>query len=343
MKHTELFSKIKAGDIAPCYLFEGEEEFIKHAALDALRKAVVAGDFSDMNDTSLTDPDADTLIAAAETLPFMADRRLILVRDSAMLLPNKAKKYDEEKSVKRLTEYLDRLPDTTVIVFYLRGKADGRKKLYTALKKKAALVSFDAPDDQELTKWIARRFARAGKQIDSTTCQNLWFTSGRDLTLLSNEIDKLIAYVGARDVIQRSDIEDISVKTTEFKVFDLSGALLGGEGARALRMLEGLLRDGENRLMLLSLLARQVRQLSYCKLLARCRAPRDQIASTIGVPPFAVQRTLALAERYTVKQLSDMEKWCVEAEYGVKSGGAPENGSLEGVMLRILALEGEHT
>lgn len=341
MRHTELFSAIKAGGISPCYLFEGEEEFIKRAALDALTKAVVAEDFKEMNDARLTDPDADELIAAAETLPFLSDRRLIVVRESAMLLPNKAKKYDEEKSVKRLTEYLDRLPDTTVIVFYVRGKADGRKKLYTALKKKAVIVSFDAPDDRELTKWIAQRFSRAGKKIDQTTCQALWFAAGRDLTLLSNEIDKLIAYAGEREIIEKGDIEKISVKTTEYKVFDLSGALLGGEGARAMAMLTALLRDGENRLMLLSLLARQVRQLSYLKLLLDARAPRDGMAATIGVPPFALQRTIALANRYSSDQLAQMESWCVDTEFCVKSGALPENGSLESVMLRILSLKEE--
>lgn len=342
MKHTELFSAVKAGKISPCYLFEGEEEFIKRAALDAVTKAVVARDFHEMNDARLTDPDADELIAAAETLPFMADRRLIVVRECAMLLPGRAKKYDEEKSVKRLTEYLDRLPDTTVIIFYVRGKADGRKKLYAALKKKATLVSFEAPDDRELTQWITQRFARSGKRIDPASCQALWFSAGRDLTLLSNEIDKLIAYAGERIVITKSDIEDVAVKTTEYKVFDLAGALLGGEGMRAMTMLNALLREGENRLMLLSLLSRQIRQLSYLKLLNMQHTPRDTAASIIGVPPFALQRTLALANRFTAEQLSDMEKWCVDADFGVKSGALPEDGSLESVMLRISSI-GEGT
>ena len=256
-----------------------------------------------------------------------------------MLLPGKAKKYDEDKSVKRLTEYLDRLPATTVIVFYVRGKADGRKKLYAALKKKAAIVSFDAPDDRELTQWIAKQCARGGKKIDQATCQALWFSAGRDLTLLNNEIDKLIAYAGERETVEKGDIQAVSVKTTEYKVFDLSGALLGGDGKRALTMLAALLRDGENRLMLLSLLSRQIRQLSYAKSMLDARAPRDAIAAAIGVPPFALERTLALSRRYSQDELTRMESWCVDSEFGVKSGALPEVGSLESVMLRILSLK----
>ncbi len=339
MKHTELFAAIKRGVFAPCYLFEGEEEYIKRAALNAVAQAVVPGDFKAMNDARLSDPGADELIAAAETLPFMADRRLVVARDSAMLLPGRAKKYDEEASVRRLTDYLGHTPDTTVIIFYVRGKADGRKKLYAALKKQAVVVSFDAPDDRELTVWIAKQFARDGKKIDQATCQALWFAAGRDLTLLNNEIGKLTAYAGGRGQIEKGDIEAIAVKTTEYKVFDLSAALLDGEGARALNMLTALLRDGENRLMLLSLLSRQIRQMAYAKWLADARAPRDAIAAAIGAPPFAVQRTLASAGRYSHEELKQMEAWCVDTEYGVKSGALPENGSIENVMLRILSLK----
>ena len=88
-----------------------------------------------MNDTRLIDPAPDALIAAAETLPFMSDRRFIEVRDSAMLTAGKAKEYDENSAAQELEAYLTQAPDTAVIVFFVRGKADGRKKLYQALKK----------------------------------------------------------------------------------------------------------------------------------------------------------------------------------------------------------------
>ena len=338
MTHTEFFSALRSGQIEKCYLFEGEEEFTKQAALKALREKVAGGDFAAMNDTRLADPAPDALIAAAETLPFMSEKRFLEVRDSAMLLSGKAKEYDEDSAVKRLDAYLSELPDTAVIVFCVRGKADGRKKLYQALKKKAKIVSFDPLDDKELAQWIARTLKKEGKKISVPACQRLWFSAGRDLTLLNNEIGKLIAYAGDREEVTEADVDAICVQSTEYKVFDMSDALLSGQGAKALRMLDGLLRDGEERLMLLSLLGRQCRQLRYAKALAAEGRQSGEIAGKLGVPPFVARKTLDTARSYTLAQLGEMARLCLDTEYLVKSGQLNDAGALEKVMLQILSM-----
>jgi len=339
MKHTEFFTALKKGDIARCYLFEGEEEFTKRAALQAIREKVAGGDFAAMNDTRLIDPAPDALIAAAETLPFLSDRRFIEIRECAMLQNGKAKEYDEDNAVKQLESYLPQLPETACLVFYARGKADGRKRFYQLLKKKAVIVSFDPLEDQELAQWIAKSLGREGKKISLSACQRLWFSAGRDLTLLNNEIGKLIAYAGEKEEITEADIDAICIKSTEYKVYDMADALLSGKGARAMAMLSALLRDGEERLMLLSLLGRQCRQLRDAKALSGVGAQPGEIAGKIGIPPFAVRKTLDLARGYTLGQLNRMARLCLDTEYQVKSGQLMDAGALEHVMLSILALK----
>ena len=341
MKHSEFFAALKNNALAPCYLFEGEEEYTKKSALKSLRSKIAGGDFAAMNDTRLVDPPADALIAAAETLPFMSDKRFLEIRDSAMLLSGKAKEYDEAAAVERLDGYLDHLPDTVCVVFYVHGRADGRKKLYQILKKKAQIVSFDPLDDQELSKWIAATLKKEGKKISLNTCQRLWFSAGRDLTLLSQEIGKLSAYAGEREEITEQDAAAICVQSTEYKVYDMADALFSGQGGRAMGMLSALLRDGEERLMILSLLGRQCRQLRYVKALSAAGASPGVIASRAGIPPFAVRKNLDMARAYSQRQLGDMAKMCLDTEYQVKSGQMTDVGSLETVMLKILAARKE--
>ena len=341
MKHSEFFSALKKGEIARCYLFEGREEYTKRSALATLRSQVAGGDFAAMNDTRLTDPAPDELIAAAETLPFLSERRFLEIRDCAMLTGEKSKDYDEESAVKRLDEYLDHLPDTVCMVFTLRGKADGRKKLYNILKKKAEIVSFEPLEDRELSQWIAKTLARQGKKISLAACQKLWFSAGRELTLLENEIGKLTAYAGDREEITEADVDAVCVHSTEYKVYDLTDALLSGQGSRAMDMLAALLRDGEERLGLLPMLGRQCRQLKYTKAMAAGGASPDEIASRLGIPPFAARKNMQTARNYSLEQLNAMGMWCLETEYEVKSGRMMDAGSLETVMLRILALRKE--
>ena len=338
MKHSELFAALKEGRIDPCYLFEGDEEYIKASALKALRKKVAGGDFSAMNDTRLTDPAPDALIAAAETLPFMSDRRFLEIRDSAMLTAGKAKDYDEDGAVKRLDEYFSNIPDTVCMVFVVRGRADARKKLYQVLKKKAQVVSFDPLEDRELTQWIAQSLKQQGKKISVAACQRLWFSAGRDLTLLGNEIGKLAAYAGDREEVTEADVQAVCVQSTEYRIYDLTDALLSGRAGKALGMVEALLRDGEERMAMLPMLGRQCRQMRYARLLAAAGKQQGEIASRLGIPPFAARKTLDAAKNYTLGQLGDMARLCLDTEYQVKSGQLMEAGSLEKVMLQILAI-----
>ena len=338
MNHSEFFAALKAGQIEKCYLFEGEEEFTKRSALTALRAKVAGGDFAAMNDTRLVNPAPDELIAAAETLPFMSGRRFLEVRDSAMLMAGKAKEFDEDSAVKRLDTYLNELPETTVIVFYVHGKAESRKKLYQALKKKACLVAFDPLDDKELARWIAGTLKKEGKKISAAACQRLWFSVGRDLTLLYQEIGKLTAYAAERDTVTEDDIDKICVQSTEYKMYELADSLLSGQGVKAMRILDALLRDGEERLVLLSMLGRQCRQLCYAKALSQAGAQTGEIAGKMGVAPFIVRKLLDTARAYTLSQLRDMSKLCLESEYLVKSGQLNDAGTLEKALLQILSM-----
>ncbi|MBQ9264622.1 MAG: DNA polymerase III subunit delta [Clostridia bacterium] len=343
MKHSEFFAALKQGSIARCYLFEGKEEFTKRSALKSLREQVAGGEFAAMNDTRLIDPAPDALIAAAETLPFLSERRFLEIRDSAMLQGDKSKEYDEDAAVKRLDEYLDHLPDTVCMVFYVRGKADGRKKLYNILKKKAAIVSFETLEDRELSQWIAKSLARQGKKISLATCQRLWFAAGRELTLLDNEIGKLVAYTGDREEVTEKDVDDICIRSTEYKVFDLTDALLSGRGGEAMDMLSALLREGEDRLGLLPMLGRQCRQLKYARAMAAGGVSPDQVASRLGIPPFVARKTMNMARNFTMEQLNGMCKLCLDTEYQVKSGQMMDVGSLEKVMLQILSMRKEQS
>lgn len=343
MKHSEFFTAVKNGKIEKCYLFEGEEEFTKRSALSLLRGKVAGGDFAAMNEVRLYDPAPDELIAAAETLPFMSDKRFVEIRQCTLLSGEKPKEYDEEKAVERYQDYFLDLPETACLVFYVRGKADGRKKMYQLLKKRATIVSFDPLDDQELTRWIAKQLDKAGKKISFPCCQQLWFSAGRDLTMLQNELEKLIAFLGERTEVTAQDIDSICVKSVEYKIFDLADTLLSGKGGKAMAMLEALLREGEERMMLLSILGRQCRQLYYAGAMAAAGKNQQQIANDLGIPSFVAGKTMTLAKRYTLSQLKKMAALCTDTEYQVKSGQLIESGSLEMVMLQIMGLGKEHT
>jgi len=342
MERQAFFDAVSKGNIASCYVLEGPEEYIKRSALEALRRRMLPEGMAEMNETRLTDPDAGTLIAAAETLPFMADRRLVVVQESGML-QGRAKGYDEARSAAALAEYLQHPPETACIVFYVRDKADGRKKLYAQLKKCAQIVQFTPLDEREMTRWIAQTLKKLGKRISVPACQKLTFTAGTELYALSGELQKLAAYAGDREEILPEDIDAVCVRTTAYRVYDLTGTLMRGDAKGAFTLCHALQRDGEEPLFLLALLQNECRRMLAVKLLRGDGTPPDAIAAKIGAPAFAVRNISGQVARYTEKQLRDMCDVCMDTEYRVKSGSLPAEGALEEAMLQLLRIRSGET
>ena len=340
MERRTFFDEVSKGHIASCYVLEGPEEYIKRSALEALRKRLLPAGLEDMNETRLLDPDANSLIAAAETLPFMADKRLVVVQECGML-QGRPKDYDESKNAAALSEYLQNPPDTACIVFYVRDKADGRKKLYQQLKKSAQIVQFLPLDEREMPRWIAQTLKKMGKQISAATCQKLTFTAGTELYSLANELQKLAAYAGERAEILPEDIDAVCAKTTAYRVYDLTGALMRGDAKSAFTLAKALQKDGEEPLFLLALLQNECRRMLAVKLLRGGGLQPDAIASKIGAPPFAVRQLCSQVARYTQEQLRAMADVCMETEYQVKSGRLSMEGSLEMTMLQLLRIRQE--
>lgn len=332
MKADEFFVSLKQGVPKVCYLFEGEEEYLKERALEQLRAQILSGPMGSMNETVLNDPSADELIPCCETLPMMADRRLVIVKDSSLLSSSKEGGKRSDKDADQIVNYLKRLPDSVCLVFFCRGKANGTRKLYKQIVKMDAAVQFEQLRNDALIKWIAREMKAYGKQVSRTTAEKLIFFAGNELASLKAEVAKVCAFAGDRETVEESDIDTICTMTAEYKVFDLSDKVVEGKADEAIELMHHLIRGGEQRLALLALLVRQYRQLLFMALLPN----KANAAQVLGVPPF-VARKLGMAIRgFTWQELKNAYDLCVRTEYLVKSGQMPEEGSLEKVIYELL-------
>ena len=340
MDHNAFFEAMKAGKMAPLYLMEGTEEYIKSQALARLCQLALPGGMEAMNQTELDNPTADELIAAAETLPFLAEKRVVVVRDLDVLTT--AKKADETKA-EAIAAYLDRLSPTTMLIFTVKGKADGRKKLYLALKKRATVVDFSPMGDAEAAQWATRSMKVLGKRLDTAAAQKLVFTVGKDAALLKQEMEKLASYLGEREEVLDADIDAVCIKTLESTVFQMVDAQVGGRYGEAFHLLQTVLEGGEDRFMVLSMLLRQYRILYHMCCLQEEHAPQGQLGSLLGIPPFAVGRTQAQARRYPKERLKAAYDYLFALEYRLKSGQAPQEGSAETALFMLDGILGGQT
>ena len=312
-------------------LFEGEEERLKQEALAALRGALLPAGMEALNETVLDAPETDRLIADAETQPFMAERRLVVVRDFPALT-------GRSEADEKLVSWLPTVPESTVLLFYCSGKPDGRKKLYTTVKKLGGVVTFAPMKGTELVRFVTDAFKAAGKECDQRTAEYLIFTVGDDAGLLRTEVAKLASYTGDRPGVFASDVTELATPSTECTVFQMVDAVVTGQKGKALVLLRNQLLNGTDRLAILAMLLRQYRLLQHIKIMQYEKRGGDFIRSSLGVPPFAVDQYVRQAAGYTGGQVKNAVRICFETEYAVKSGQMPQEGSLESVIIQLLML-----
>ena len=322
MNHNEFVQALKAGKVSGAYLFEGVEENIKSVTLAALRKAVLADGLAELNESVMENPSAGEIIAACETLPFALDKRLVVVRE----LNGTTGRSEAEE---RLVSYIPKVPDSCVLVIYVRGKADGRKKLYSAVKKKGGIVSFEPLGDAELNGWIVRVFQQNGKKCAPDVASLLSFTVGNDTAL-----------AGDRDTITENDVHAVATRSIECTVFEMVDAVVAGQRARALMLLRDMLTAGQERLGILAMLLRQYRLMQHVKIMQYEKLSRQELVKNLGIAPFAAERTMRQAQGYTGAQVRRGVGICLDTEYKVKAGQYNEDGALETAVLALLGLRG---
>ena len=341
MNWNEFYSQVKSGALAPVYLFDGPEEYVKREALDALRNRILPAGLEALNDAVLENATAQQITDAAETLPVMCNRRMVTVRDWAPLLSAKSK--NEEAETEWMQRWLENPPESCVLVFYMRSEMDGRKKMSALLKKKAVNVRFELLSDPELKRWSAGRLKPRGKTIAAPALNLMVYMIGRELTRLGSELDKLADYLGdERSEITEDDVREIVSPSLEYSIFRLMDYLLAGDVQKAEEMTRSLLQSGQTYLGLLATLTRQVRQLTHIKCALDAGKPLAEVQQVLNIKPYGAKQSALQCRRLSADWLTDLFDRCVEADFAVKSGRLRDQDALNSIMSHIALAAGRN-
>jgi len=207
---------------------------------------------------------AGAVIVSAQTLPFLAPRRVVLVTD-AQAMPR-----GEQTA---LAGMLDKVsPPARVVLEITREserKAPLEQTLWRALGKCAALHEFPHLAPQEAQDWVVRRAHEAGVTLDNAAAVALVQRLGTDTAALANELDKLALSLEPGGRITRQVVLDLSPRQPEDDIFALTDAIGERRTGPALRLLSDLVRfHREPPPRVLFMVARQLRQIWQAKALA---------------------------------------------------------------------------
>ena len=310
---------IRSGNFKQIYLLYGTEAYLKKQYKDKLKNAMAAPD-DNMNFTTFEGKNINPkeVIDLSETLPFFADRRVILIENSGFF----------KGSCEELAEYMAQVPDTTLFLF-VEEEVDKRSKLYKAVKNAGKIVEFTTQTEELLTRWILARLKKEGKNITGSVMQLFLSKTGTDMGNIDRELEKLICYCMDKNVIEAADVEAVTTEQTTNKIFDMVNAIAEHNQKKALDLYYDLLTLKEPSMRIMFLISRQFQILLNIKDMAGKGFDNNTMAQKAGIPPFAVRRNVTQAKGFTMQQLKQAIRDGVDFEEAVKTGRMNDQMAVE--------------
>jgi len=315
------------------YLLYGSESYLRVFYKNALKKALVnEGDNLNYSYFEGQQTDANEVVSLLETMPFMADYRVVIVENSGWFLKGSSDGEDEGKSsgskTDSLAETIKNLPENTVVIFS-EEKIDKRSKLFKAIQSKGIAEEFAEQTDDQLAKWLFNMAKAEGKNLDSKTAYYLVSECGKDMTLLQNEMSKLLAWSLEKDSITIEDVDTVCTHQINNKIFDMITAIALHKQKEALRLYYDLLTLRESPFHILSLLVRQYTQMYTVKDGLNKGLPASQIASYISTPDWVVKKIIDQVRRMNISDIKRNLEACAKADEDIKRGDLGDMMSVE--------------
>lgn len=325
---SDFHRKLQTGQIAPLYLFEGTEVYLRDQALKKLADASVDFSVRDFNYAviSVAQGDLDEPLAQARQFPMISPRRMIVVTDFESI--------SDDDQLELLKNYVRNPVETSVLVFVSNG-LDNRRNISTILRKGCEVVSFDALDERTAApNWIRDYVTRSGCAIDTASAAYLIGMIGVDLMRLSMELDKLIAYVGQKGRITQDEIDLLVRHSREHSNFDLTDAIVDGDRKKALNLLHRIFDNASENpqslsLMILGAIASNYRRMLGAKELMKQNAPNSEVAKVVGMSPYMVGRFNERVRRVETEQILRGIQQIAETDVALKTSRATPRLLLE--------------
>ena len=310
---------LKEQNFKRTYLLFGEEDFLKKSYKNRLKDGITGGDTMNYNYFEGKNVDVKEVMNLADTMPFFADRRLILLEDTGFF---------KSAAGEELVSYLPQMPDSTCMVF-VESEVDKPNRLYKKVKELGYAAELSRQDASQLARWAGGILAKDGKRITGRTMDLFLASAGDDMENIRMELEKLVSYVGDREVVTDEDVRAICTVHVTSKIFEMVGAIVGGDTKKAMDLYEDLLTLKEPPMRILYLIARQFNQILQVKELMGKGLDKSSIASKLKMQPFVVGRTMPQARAFTREQILSYVELCVSSEEAVKSGRLQDRLAVE--------------
>jgi DNA polymerase-3 subunit delta len=330
MTHQEFFRHLTKKELYPSYFLCGAEEFLIEDALHRLYKKIVDPAARDFNFDMFwgSETDGGKIVDIASAYPMMSPYRMVVVKDALKLAPS---------GLEALARYLEKPSATTKLVL-TSHKADGRNKLVEKIKSHSCFVEFKPLYDRQVPQWIHEYVQEKNCSIAPEAAALLASLVGNNLRAIVNELEKIFINLSGRN-ISVADVRACANFSKNLSVFDLTDAVGYKDLSRALTILNLMLQTGESATGILVMLTRHFVNLLKLKGAQAQRKSQSEMAAICGIPPFFIEKTLAMVEKFALTEFPQIFERMLETDLALKTSQQTPQVALQTLIIRIIKNE----
>src|SRR5437588_1987893 len=316
---TERFvSEISARKLKAAYVLVGDEVFFRDRCRAALIEHLVPSELRDfsLHDLDLAQTSVAEVLDLARTPSLMAPFQVFFIRGVKALYGRGS--HQEEFAA--IEQYCRDPNPAAVLIFvadHISIPSDARRmemqdkeryeRIRETLGEYCTIIELSRVDESDGMRWVVEHAAKEAVKVDAEAARELVDALGADMMLVSNELEKLILFVGHKKRITIGDVETMVLAAKQRSLYELTDAISAKDRVRALQMLDAILSTGEGddaAIGHLYMLAKTFRQM----LVITERNVRDTrmlwaaLWQGFRVPPFAADDIIRQARRYKSKR-----------------------------------------
>lgn len=328
MTPAEFKGKLKKKEIQPLSLFIGEASYGFEELISLLQDSYLDRSNFDFNfqQFACREADMETVLNAARTYPFLAAKRLLLLRNLHEL---------SSGGQDTLAEYLQNPAPETLLVMTAE-RLDNKGALKKLLQKHADWVEFKKLRDYQVPDLVRKKAAEKGRRFSKEALELFCHRGGTDMRRLQGEMDKLFQFLGERKNIEVEDVVNSSSEGGEASIFDLLNALGRRRVANALVCLQEQLEERVAPQFILTMITRHFRQLWTIRALRKQGLDKTVISGKVGINRFFYDTMQEQADNYSVAEMRQVFELLLETDKLLKTTGCNCAPVLESFFCRLM-------
>lgn len=308
------------------YLLYSEEDFLLSEEVNKIIKKNKIEEFS-INKYDLELDNIKTIIDDCQTISFFEDQKVVIVNNCNYF--NRVKSNNDDISL--LLQYLENYnPNTILIILSHNESIDSTKKITKKFKEVGTVLSLNSSNINGKVKSMFDDY-----KISSDNIILLIERVGEDISILSQEVEKLKCYKFSEKEITKEDILNCATFNIDTDIFKFIDNIITKRKEQALNTYYELLKNNEEPIKIIALLASKFRLMYQTSVLNKKGMSNNEIANLLGVHAYPVKLAIQSGMRYSEKLLLRFLRKLADLDNDIKTGVINAELGLELFILKV--------